>query len=298
MRTDPPLALRRVPVLLALALLSACSSSSGGSPVTVQASGGVPLVSPTALASPSTGSSTSPSTSPSTSVAAPTSGTSAAGAPAASSAPAAAPRATTAPGQASPSKATAAGDYTYDRSGTVTLGDPGTPQDASGTSTLTVSAVKGDAQRFSTESESTGSTVEDLLVRDRGTYLTSLTISSPAFTKEFRPSPAAVLVPDPARVGDRWSASGTSTDGKTRVSSASSVSRTQTLTIGGRSVPCVVVLNHLELRGDIDYTTDVTTWWAPSLRLPVKDHTVGKGSYNGFPFSTDITSVLRSVEPS
>ena len=204
---------------------------------------------------------------------------------------------TTAPGRPAPSKATRAGDYAYDSSGTVTFGEPGTRRDVDGTPTLTVTAERAGAQRFTLSNEQ-GETTQDLLVRDQGTYLTVLTLTTPAFTKQFRADPAALLVPDPAAVGRTYSTAGTSTDGRTRLTSASRVERRQTLTVGGRAVPCVVIVNHLELTGDVTYTADLTMWWSPTHRLSAKDHTVGKGSYSGIPFSTDITSVLRSVEPS
>jgi hypothetical protein len=56
--------------------------------------------------------------------------------------------------------------------------------------------------------------------------------------------------------------------------------------------------SHLVLSGDFDYTADLTTWWAPAYRLPVKERTVGKGTYNGFAFATDVTATMRSVRPS
>jgi hypothetical protein len=208
------------------------------------------------------------------------------------------PLTTKAPGKPAVAKATAPGVYTYDSTGTVTLGSPGTPQAANGTATLTVSAITGDVQHSTLHSDSTGDTEEDLLVRDTGTYAASLKLTSAAFNKEFRPSPAVLLVPDPARVGAAWSWSGVSTDSKTTVRTTNKILRSETITVGGQQVPCVVLQSHLVLTGDIDYTADVTTWWAPSYRLPVKDRTVGKGSYNGFPFATDITGVLRSVRPS
>lgn len=216
----------------------------------------------------------------------------------AASAPPVRPLSTVAPGKTAAQEATAPGVYTLDSSGTVTLGNPGTPQDASGEVTLTVDPIKDGVQHSTLHSDSTGDTVQDLLVRDTGTYAASLKLTSPAFTKEFRPSPAVLLVPDPARVGASWSWSGRSTDGKTTVSTTNKIVRPETLTIGGQKVACFVISTRLILAGDVDYTADITTWWAPEHRLPVKDRAVGKGSYNGFPFSTDITGVMRSVTPS
>jgi hypothetical protein len=123
-------------------------------------------------------------------------------------------------------------------------------------------------------------------------------ITSPAFTKEYRPTTAVLFVPDPATVGMTWSYGGTTTDGKTTLAVSNKVAGTETLTIGGKKVPCAVLQSHLVLSGDIDYTVDLTTWWSPELRLPVKDHSKGKGSFGGIMFSTDITDVMRSTTPS
>ncbi len=282
-----------VPVLV----LTGCSGGSPAASLDVKASASA---APTASPAPVVTASEGASGATSGGVVAGTSGSTTGSAGAAGPTPttSAGPAVTTAPGAVAPSKATRSGTYTYDSRGTVTLGDPGTPQDVSGSPTLTVTPVRAGGQRLTLHSESTGDTVEDVLVRDSGTYLSVLTLTTPAFTKEFRANPAALLVPDPATIGRAYSTSGTSTDGKTRISSRSEVMRNETLTVGGKPVPCVVVTNHLELTGDVTYTADVTTWWSPAYRLAVRDHTVGKGSYNGFPFSTDITSVLRSVEAS
>ena len=204
---------------------------------------------------------------------------------------------TKAPGKPAVHKATAPGTYTLDASGTVTLGAAGTPRDASGTPTLTVSALRGDLQHSTLHGDQ-GNTDQDLLVRDNGTYGASLKITSAAFTKEFRPAVALLLVPDPATVGSAWSWSASSTDGKTMARATNRVERAQVLTIGGRAVPCAVLVTHLVLSGDVTYDAQITTWWSPDFRLAVKDHTVGQGSYNGFPFKTDITTVMRSVTPS
>jgi hypothetical protein len=106
------------------------------------------------------------------------------------SAPPVAPLSTKAPGTVAAQKATAPGVYTSDESGTVTLGSPGKPQDASGTTTLTVDAVKDGVQHSTLHSDNTGDTDEDILVRSTGSYVASLKLTSPAFTKEFRPTPA------------------------------------------------------------------------------------------------------------
>lgn len=213
----------------------------------------------------------------------------------------AAPITTVAPGKADANKATAAGTYTLTTSGYVSSPGFG-KQNAAGTQTLTFSAVKNGGQHSSLHGDQ-GDTDQDLLIRDKGTYIASLKLTSPAFNggKEFRPSPAVLLVPDPAAVGATWVWNATSTDGKTKVKATNKIARIETVTVGGTKVPCVVITTHLQVSGDVTYDAQVTTWYSPTYHLPVKDHTVGNGtaSFQGAPitFKTDITSVMRSVTP-
>jgi hypothetical protein len=206
-----------------------------------------------------------------------------------------APHTTQAPGKPAQSKATKAGEYTYTSHGKVAFG--ATSQDASGSQTLTISPLQGDVQRSTLHSDDGGDTVEEIVVRDAGSYAASLKLTSPAFTKEFRPATPLLLVPDPAAPGRSWSWSTTSTDRATHATSTNKVLRTEAVTIGGQRVDTVVLQTHLVLSGDVNYDAQVTLWWAPAYRLPVKTHTVGKGSYSGVPVSSDVTAVLQSVQP-
>lgn len=279
----------RTPLLLIapLALLTACSSGSSTRP---QSLGTTPTPSATAA----TGS--APTTTSTSAPGGPATSSPAAAGSAGAVTTSAAPLSTRAPGRPAASKATAAGQYTYTSSGSVTVG--ATPQDAAGTQTLTISALKGGVQHSRLHSDDTGDTEQDVVVRDTGSYGASLKLTSPAFSKEFRPATAVLLAPDPAVVGRSWSWSATSTDGATHVSTSNTLVRTETLTIGGTQVSTVVLQTHLVLTGDVRYDAQLTVWWAPAYRLPVKTHTVGKGSYGGIPFKTDVTAVMKSVEPS
>jgi len=275
--------MRRALALLALAALTACSSSDHKGSAAPQAS-----------TTPTTGAATSAT--PSTSAAATAPASSGATAAATTAAPqgstgSGAPPATTAPGKPSAAKATAPGTYTYDASGTVN------GRSTSGTSNLVISALANGMQTSSMHNDQ-GDTVQSILVRDAGSYLSSLKITSLMGNKEFDFSPAALLFPDPAKVGASWSWGSTSTDGKTTAKATNKILRTETLTIGGEKLATVVLQTHLVLSGDYVYSADVTTWVAPTLRLPVKDHTVGKGSVGAFAFSFDVTDVMRSVHPS
>lgn len=271
---------------LPLALTTACSSSKPSSQARDEVTPGPSAPAATQAGTPTATRSTAPA-SPAGSTADATTGTT-------TQAPVSQPLATNAPGRPAASKATPAGGYTYDVSGSVTYG--GAKQPADGTASLTVSAVK-DGSQSSTLHGDNGDTVQQVLVRDAGSYLTSLHLTTPAFDKEFRPSPAALLFPDPAKVGASWSWQATSTDGASTVKASQKVLRTETLTIGGKAVPTVVLQSRVIISGDVDYTVDVTSWVVPSLRLPVKDHSVGKGSVGGVKVTSDTTSVMRSVTP-
>ena len=281
-------------VLAPLVLVAACSSGGSGSKQSLDASpspttvasatapgGAVPRATAPTAVRPTTASTTSPATPRGGGSTGTTTGT--------------APLSTKAPGTTAPSKATAAGQYTYTSSGKVTIG--ATPQDASGTQTLTIGALTNGIQHSTLHSDDTGDTEQDVVVRDTGSYGASLKLTSPAFTKEFRPATPVLLMPDPAAVGKTWSWRAASTDGKTQVSASNKLLRKETLTIGGTRVDTVVLQTHLVLSGDVNYDAQLTLWWAPTYRLPVKNHTVGSGSYGGIPFKTDITAVMRSVKP-
>lgn len=189
--------------------------------------------------------------------------------------------------------ATPAGRYTYDSSGTV---NAGTPQQVDGTATLTVDGATAGRQHSVLKSEQ-GSTEQDLVLRSDGAYLARLAMTNPAFSKEFAPAEAVLLVPDPAQPGRTWSWTLTSTDGKTTAALTARITRTETLTIGGVATPTSLVESTLKLTGDVTYTGQMQHWYDAAHRLTVKDHTKGSGTFSGFAFTTDITSVLRSTRP-
>lgn len=279
-----------LPLVAALSVLTGCG---GSAPTSAPAGDRAASAAPAASASASAGSPGEPGAE-----SRPSGGSAATGAPTTTSrvtspAGGTAQSAGTAEADAASSRSTAPGAYTYDNTGTVTAG---TPQDASGTATLTVDPPAGSGQRSVLASRE-GRTEQDVVVRRGGTYLTRLVITNPAFTKEFRPPATGLLVPDPATPGRSWSWRATSTDGKTTASVAAKVSRTDTLTVGGQRTPTTVITSTLELTGDITYTARMETWYDAAHRLAAKEHTKGSGSYGGFAFSTDITSVLRSTRP-
>lgn len=192
-------------------------------------------------------------------------------------------------------RGTPAGTYSYATSGTRTV--LGQTQQVSGSASLVVSALRGGRQSSELSDEEQGTTTQVVSVQQSGSYLVSLRVDNPAFTKEFVFDPPALLLPASAPRGRTWSWQATSTDGASTVTASHRVLRTETVVVGGRKVPTVVLQSHLVISGDVDYTADVTTWASPSLRLPVKDRTVGEGSTRFGTFSFDVSTRLRSTTP-
>ena len=194
------------------------------------------------------------------------------------------------------STATQPGTYTFDTTGTVTA--LGSARDAAGVSTLAVDPAIGQTQH-SVLSDSHGKTIQDVVVRPDGSYLSRLEISNAGFDKTFAPSPAVLLLPAPTTPGSTWSWTALSTDGKTQLTSKNTVLRTETLTIGGEKISTSVIRTELTLRGaDVTYDGTQDTWFALGQRLPVKLHSTGNGNARGVAFSTDTTSTARSSHPS
>ena len=230
---------------------------------------------------------------PASGVATPSGGAAARSAPAA----AARPSASTGPAAVAPAPgavdATAPGDYVYDVDGTVTVG---TPQPVDGEATLTVDPAAAGQQHTVLEGDQ-GRTEQDVVLRADGRYLALLSITNPAFSKAFSPTPPVLLLPEPAVVGRTWAWTATSDDGATTARTSNRVAREETLTIGGTRVRCTVVETTLVLSGDVDYRGRTTTWVAQEQALPVKESSQGSGTVSGFAFSQDTTSTLRSVRP-
>lgn len=197
-------------------------------------------------------------------------------------------------GSSAKSLATRAGRYTYDSKGTVTAG--AAPRDVSGSAVLTVDPPASGRQSAVLDGDQ-GRTETDTLLKGDGRYVTRLLLTTPAFTKEFRPSPAALAMPEDAPVGRRWTFKATSTDGKTRASGSSRIVRTESVTVGGERVATRVVESTFSLRGDLVFDGTTTTNYAPEQRLNVKDRSKGKGTVSGVAFSTSTTSTLRSLTP-
>lgn len=192
-------------------------------------------------------------------------------------------------------QATSPGTYTYDTSGTVTAG---AARPVNGSTNLAVDKPSGTTQHSVLGGGDQGSTEQTVVRTSSGTMLADLKLNNQAFQKEFKPVKPVLLVPKPAKVGATWSWTMTSTDGKTTASLSAKVTKQETVTVGGVKTATAVIESTLKLTGDVTYTAQDTINYDEVHLIQVRDHTRGKGMINGFAFSTDITSVLRSLKPS
>jgi len=199
------------------------------------------------------------------------------------------------PGAQAQRRSAAPGRYTMAVTGTFRT-DTG-EQPTNGEATLTVDPPTADDQHSTLEAGQSGSTEQTVRFTPSEIQLVQLRISSPGFSKEFRPVRPVLLLPQPATVGRTWRWTVVSTDGATSASLDAKVVRTETLTIGGEKVACVVVHSTLKLTGDLTATSVMDTWFAERYHLTAKEHSVTDGEFQGFKFHSDTTATLRSTKP-
>ena len=192
---------------------------------------------------------------------------------------------------------TAPGRYVYALSGTASSSLQPGDQPITGQGTLTVDPASGADQRQVRQDPS--QTTETIFrFQANGAYIADLKQTTSGLMKEFKADPPVLALPQPAPVGKSWQWDLTSTDGATRVHAAFKVARTETVTIGGEAVPCVVLDNTVTTTGDIVSTTTSTIWASEKYRIIVQQHDVASGSYGAFTFKSDKTSKLLSMRPS
>jgi hypothetical protein len=270
---------------LALALATACSSSS--SP---HSSAGGP-----ASNSPGANPSASASTTPSVAGSASPGGS---GTPGAKVTPATGHTVSTGPGSKAPGRPTGftrAGTYNYDVNGTATtrLGS----QKLNSTDALKVDPPKGSQQTTTLESQQ-GSRSQILHAGSAGLTVVDINIQQPGFKEDFKPVGTAVFFPGDYHVGSAWKWSARSTDGKYRLDVTSKISATAKVTIGGASVPTLVVDSVLRFTGNsFDLTDNQRDWVSTAYALIVKEHLSTHGTVAGFTYSSDETRTVRSTTP-
>lgn len=254
------------------------------------------------------GESTTTTTSTTAAPAESTTTTAAAGAPNASGATAGSSSsggggATTTTAKASGSGSTASGDgraapgtYTYNRTGKASTNAFG-ERSLDGPVTLKVDPANGNEQH-STQSSSEASSEQVLRFLPDGAYFTFLKSTNSGLSKEFRPNPPVLAMPAGATVGRTWSWTVTSSDGATTLNAGFKVERNETLSIGGESVPTVVLSVVLKTSGDIELTTNQTNWVSVAKGLSMKVDENSNGKAGSITFTSQSSMTMQSTKPS
>ena len=191
------------------------------------------------------------------------------------------------------------GVYQYTRKGTSSVSGGYTASKKIDTSyTATVEASSGPEQR----TVFTGSSPEEeqtIRYAEAGTELVHMVVEyGGGKRREFRPNPAARIVPKTATPGTAWSYTLTSTDGSTTIAVASKVIGPERISAGGKTVDTVVLEVKLDTKTpELTRTETRKIWWAPKYSLIVKSHELAEGDQAGFHVRSEADTIIRSLDP-
>jgi len=208
--------------------------------------------------------------------------------------------ATTAKGSGTTSKPTQAGGapapatpgtYDYSQSGTSSLGT--VPPNG----TLVVDKANSSGvqvwHRATDPSQPTSDTT--IAFRSDGPFITDSVqrASGQTVTCHFdKPVPAP---PFPATDGKPIS--GHANCGQITVDVSGSITGHRTTQLDGQTIEVVVATVTLTTHGQVESTATQTEWWSPALRLTVHSESKVDGRFGAFPFSSNVTSDLKSGQP-
>ena len=193
------------------------------------------------------------------------------------------------------------GVYRYTTSGSTSslLGNKAFPS----ITTLTVDAPSGIRQRSVRALESSngdGFVIEQKLdFRPQGVAVAmqrlSLTQSGKKTVRTLNAAPATVVIPYGAPVGTHveFNLTGVSISGHEVVD----IVQSQTLSIAGQSVPAVLVRSVLTVTGSVGGTIQRDEWWAPSLRVPVKESLTGTMKSGLVSVKTKYDATIQNLTP-
>lgn len=190
----------------------------------------------------------------------------------------------------------AAGNYTYNRIGKMTS-NAFPERSLDGTVSLKIDPANGNEQH-STQTSSEASSEQVLRFLSEGAYFTYLKRSESGLSKEFVPNPPVLAVPANPTVGRTWSWTVTSKDGATTLNADFRVDRTETVAIGGERVQTIVLVTVLKTSGDVQLTTNLTSWVSVAKGLVVKSNEVSDGAAGSITFHKESSMTMASTKPS
>ncbi|MDX1510133.1 MAG: hypothetical protein R3249_02195 [Nitriliruptorales bacterium] len=201
------------------------------------------------------------------------------------------------------------GTYSYATNGWSQLGN-GPQEPMPSTTTLSAAAMSGGRQvvtRDLTDDEGYGQTIQRVMEYAKtGFFLHEVRTSAKVKVgllgdvvdnRTFVASPAGALGTPESEVG--WENTFTMTgDGVTLTVTAKLV-RFEDVTVGGTTVRAAVVTQHVEFSGDLEGTSDSTSWFRPEDLLPLKERSSSEVTQagSGVAQKSEYTATLKSLTP-
>jgi hypothetical protein len=182
----------------------------------------------------------------------------------------------------------------YDARGTRKVGTAGSEQPFQEQVTTEVSRLGGASDkpdlRLRTETNG-GTTQYDRRYAAARVQLLATDMSSAGLAYGGRFNPPQDLIRWPVQQGANWSSDWTlgSVQGHTNTT----VLGTKSIAVAGKRYTCYELRSRSTYRGDAQGTQDTTSCWIAELGMVGTEHQVFKGSYNGVPFDSDVTTTLR-----
>jgi hypothetical protein len=190
------------------------------------------------------------------------------------------------------------GTYTYDQTGSQKAA--GFTSSVPPTSSLVVHPATASGEQ-TTNQKAGGKDGSDqtLLYNSKGMFLISevehVPLPGHAETITCRFNPGVPYPPWPLRIGA--TAQAHTKCGSVNVSAKGDVTERRTTTVHGVRLTVYVVKVTLTTSGQITSTSTDTEWFAPSLRLVVRDASTISGKYGPFGFTGSFTRTLTSTTP-
>lgn len=188
----------------------------------------------------------------------------------------------------------ASGGWVYDARGTRKVGAAGSEQPFQEQVTTQVSRTGGTADnpelRLRTETNG-GTSQYDRRYSAARVQLLATDMSSAGLSYGGRFDPPQDLIRWPVQQDTSWSSDWTL--GSVQGHTETTVLGTRSFAVAGKRFTCYELHSRSTYRGDAQGTQDTTSCWIAELGMVGTEHQVFKGSYNGVPFDSDVTTTLQ-----
>lgn len=197
----------------------------------------------------------------------------------------------TPPAGATPAKPATPGTYTYDNSGTSSLGA------VPAKSSLIIDPPQGTQQHSTNDMGSSGKTETTLDYKPEGVYLVEVKVTAPGATYDFVGNPPPLAAPTGVKPGQSVDFDLSTNPPGTSIHVHIDFVRMETITIGGQPVDTMVIHQVGTLSGNLTGTQTMDAWVSQQYDLFVKTHTTGDVHQGVFEAKSDVTSTLEKLTP-